>query len=111
MDLTIVVIVALVIVAGALYWFNRNTGADVDQDGDVDLQDAKLAVEKTVEGVKEVAVETVVAVKETVKKATKKSVDLTSMKKAELLAHAKSVGAKANASMNKQEIIDAINGK
>lgn len=46
-----------------------------------------------------------------VQKPTKKpqeSVDLKSMKKAELLAHAKKVGIKANSSMNKGAIIKAI---
>lgn len=35
-------------------------------------------------------------------------VDLDSMKKDELLAHAKGLGLKANASMSKQKLIDAI---
>lgn len=45
------------------------------------------------------------------KKKAQKSVkvDLAAMKKDELLAHAKSNGVKANASMSKQKIIDAIN--
>lgn len=38
------------------------------------------------------------------------SVDLTAMKKDELLAMAKEKGLKANASMNKQALIDLING-
>ena len=42
------------------------------------------------------------------KKAT--TVDLDSMKKGELLAHAKANGVKANASMNKAEILAAIKG-
>ena len=43
------------------------------------------------------------------KKATKKaSVDLDSMNKRDLLAHAKTAGVKANASMNKDAIIKAI---
>lgn len=37
------------------------------------------------------------------------AVDLTSMKKNELLAHAKKIGAKANAGMKKEDIIAAIN--
>ena len=37
-------------------------------------------------------------------------VDLDSMKKNELLAHAKANGVKANASMNKAEILAAIKG-
>jgi len=49
-------IIILVLVAGAaVLWFNRDTGADVDQDGDVDLDDAKAAVKKTVKGVKKTA--------------------------------------------------------
>ena len=49
-------IIILVLVAGvAIWWFNRDTGADVDQDGDVDLDDAKAAVKKTVKGVKKTA--------------------------------------------------------
>ena len=49
----------------------------------------------------------------TTKKAAPKkkeaAVDLSAMKKDELLAHAKKVGAKANASMKKEDIIAAIN--
>jgi hypothetical protein len=50
------------------------------------------------------------AKKTTKKKTTKKkaAVDLDSMKKNELLAHAKANGIKANASMNKAALIDAI---
>ena len=47
-----------------------------------------------------------VAKKPAKKKAEK--VDLDSMKKAELLAHAKAKGVKANASMNKDALIQAI---
>ena len=51
--------------------------------------------------------------KTTTKKAAPKkkeaAVDLSTMKKDELLAHAKKVGAKANASMKKEDIIAAIN--
>ena len=50
--------------------------------------------------------------KQNKKPATKKAakVDLDSMKKNELLAHAKANGIKANASMNKAEILAAIKG-
>lgn len=41
-------------------------------------------------------------------KKAQKSVDLKSLKKAELLAHAKKNGVKANASMNKDAILKAI---
>lgn len=53
-----VLVIAVVIVGGLVYLANRETGADVDQDGDVDLQDAKLAAQKTVKEVKTVAKET-----------------------------------------------------
>ena len=48
--------------------------------------------------------------KKTTKTATKKTakVDLDSMKKDELLAHAKKNGIKANASMNKAALLEAI---
>ena len=55
--------------------------------------------------------ETTNEVQKTVEKPTKKaqkSVDLKSLKKAELLAHAKKNGVKANASMNKDAILKAI---
>jgi len=52
------------------------------------------------------------AKKVTKKKATKKAakVDLDSMSKNDLLAHAKANGVKANASMNKAAILAAIKG-
>jgi len=52
----------------------------------------------------------VVKVEQTKKPATKKAakVDLDSMKKNELLAHAKAKGIKANASMNKAALLEAI---
>jgi hypothetical protein len=51
------IIIALVAIAviGAIWYSNRGTGADVNQDGKVDLADAKAAVEKTVEAVVAVA--------------------------------------------------------
>jgi hypothetical protein len=52
------------------------------------------------------AVKAAAPAKKTTKKAAK--VDLDSMKKDELLAHAKANGIKANASMNKAALIDAI---
>ena len=50
------------------------------------------------------------ATKKTTKKSAPKkaAVDLTAMKKDELLAHAKKSGAKVNASMKKADIIKAI---
>ena len=53
-----------------------------------------------------IAQSSLVAKKPAKKKAEK--VDLDSMKKSELLAHAKAKGVKANASMNKDALIQAI---
>lgn len=51
-----IIIAIIVVVAGFAIWYtNRSTGADVNQDGKVDLADAKAAVEKTVEAVKQTA--------------------------------------------------------
>lgn len=47
------IIALVVIVLAALIYFNRSgTGLDVNNDGKVDIDDAKAAVENTVEGVK-----------------------------------------------------------
>ena len=43
----VIAIIAIVVI-GAIWYTNRSTGADVNQDGKVDLADAKAAVEKTV---------------------------------------------------------------
>jgi hypothetical protein len=51
-----IIIAIIVVVAGAAIWYsNRKTGADVNQDGKVDFADVTAAVEKTVETVTEVA--------------------------------------------------------
>ena len=51
-----IIIAIIVVVAGTAIWYaNRKTGVDVNQDGKVNLADAKAAVEKTVEVVAEVA--------------------------------------------------------
>jgi len=102
-----IIIIALVILAvGAIWYFNRDKGLDVNADGKVDIEDAKAAVENTVEAVKETVEEKVKAKKPA--RAKKASADFDSMKKDDLLAHAKKVGAKANASMKKADIIKAI---
>jgi hypothetical protein len=51
----IIIALAAIVVIGAIWYTNRGTGADVNQDGKVDLADAKAAVEKTVEAVVTVA--------------------------------------------------------
>lgn len=51
----IIIALVAIVVIGAVWYTNRSTGADVNQDGKVDLADAKAAVEKTVEAVATVA--------------------------------------------------------
>ena len=51
----IIIALVAIVVIGAIWYSNRSTGADVNQDGKVDLADAKAAVEKTVETVTQVA--------------------------------------------------------
>jgi hypothetical protein len=51
----IIIALAAIVVIGAIWYSTRSTGADVNQDGKVDLADAKAAVEKTVEAVTQVA--------------------------------------------------------
>lgn len=48
MDIILVLVTNLAILYWVwAVWCNWNTKADVDQDGDIDLDDAKLAVKKT----------------------------------------------------------------
>ncbi len=82
----IIIAIIAIVVIGAIWYSNRGTGADVNQDGKVDLADAKAAVEQTVAevtkaadanqdgkvdaaDVKEVAKKTKAAVKKTATKA------------------------------------------
>ena len=51
-----IIIAIIIIIAGTAIWFStRGTGLDVNQDGKVDVEDAKAAANKIVEGVKSVA--------------------------------------------------------
>lgn len=64
------IIIAIVIAAGvAIWYFNRDKGLDVNQDGKVDIKDLEVAVENTVVAVKEEAKEVKAAVKKTATKA------------------------------------------
>lgn len=93
----ILIAIIAIVVIGAIWYTNRGTGADVNQDGKVDLADAKAAVEKTVvvvaeaadankdgkvdaEDVKVVATKAKTAVKKTATKAATKA--KTAVKKA-----------------------------
>ena len=94
-------------------WLKKLFGTDVP-DTPVIAQAPKEEVKSHVGKVVKVEQATVPAKpkKQAKKPATKKTakVDLDSMKKNELLAHAKANGVKANASMNKAEILAAIKG-
>ena len=85
-----------------LNWFKRLLG----------VAPVQVTTEPVVEQAKEPAKPKAKAKKPAAKKAAPKKkaakVDLAAMKKDELLAHAKKVGAKANASMKKDDIIAAI---
>ena len=87
-------------------WLKKLFGSDVP-DTPVIAQKPKKE-EVKVEQAKPVAKPKTQAKKPAAIKAAK--VDLDSMKKNELLAHAKANGVKANASMNKAEILAAIKG-
>lgn len=64
------IIIAIVVVAGvAIWYFNRDKGLDVNNDGKVDVKDLEVAVENTVVAVKEEVKEAKVAVKKTANKA------------------------------------------
>ena len=54
MSLELIVVLIVSVFVFALIYFNRSSsGLDVNNDGKVDLEDAKKAVENTTEGVKE----------------------------------------------------------
>ena len=64
------IIIAIVIAAGvAIWYFNRDKGLDVNNDGKVDVKDLEVAVENTVVAVKEEVKEAKAAVKKTATKA------------------------------------------
>lgn len=50
-----IIIVLAVVVIGAIWYFNRDNGLDVNKDGKVDLNDVKAAAANTVTAVKESA--------------------------------------------------------
>ena len=56
MSVELIVALIVVILVAAIIYFNRDTKSlDVNQDGKVDLNDAKAAVDNTVAGVKRTA--------------------------------------------------------
>ena len=49
-------VIAITVVVGALIYFNRSSKSlDINEDGKVDAQDAKAAIQNAVEGVKKTA--------------------------------------------------------
>lgn len=64
------IIIAIVVVTGiAIWYFNRDKGLDVNNDGKVDVKDLEVAVENTFVAVKEEVKEAKAAVKKTATKA------------------------------------------
>jgi tetrahydromethanopterin S-methyltransferase subunit C len=55
MDLFTIGIIFVVVGLGLVWYFNRKSGLDVNQDGKVDVTDAKAAVANTVAGVETAA--------------------------------------------------------
>jgi hypothetical protein len=55
MDPIVLLGIAIVVALGAVIYVNRRTGADVNQDGKVDVADAVQAVENTVQAAKQTA--------------------------------------------------------
>lgn len=51
----ILIAIIAVVAIGAIWYFNKDHGVDVNKDGKVNLADAKAAVENTVTAVKESA--------------------------------------------------------
>ena len=49
---TIVIIVALVVIAGVIYYNRANKSLDINQDGKVNAKDVKVAVKTAADGVK-----------------------------------------------------------
>ena len=68
-------VIAAVVVVAALVYYNRTStkGLDLDQDGDIDVADAKIAVDNAKQGIAADIVKVKTAAKTAVKKvATKK---------------------------------------
>jgi DNA topoisomerase I len=68
-------IIAAVVVIGAIVYYNVNAGRrslDVNQDGEVDLADAKMGIETAKKGIAADIVKVKAAAKATVKKAAAK---------------------------------------
>jgi len=71
---TIVIIVAVVVIAGLIYYNRANKSLDVNQDGKVNAQDVKVAVKTAAVGIKADVGSARVAVKKAAAKAKTKAV-------------------------------------
>lgn len=68
-----IIIAIAVLAVVAIWYFNRDSGLDVNKDGKVDVKDVQVAVENTVAAVKEEVKEEVAEVKAAVKKTATKA--------------------------------------
>lgn len=66
---TIVIIVALVVIAGVIYYNRANKSLDINQDGKVNVKDVKVAVKTAAVGIKADVGSAKVAVKKAAVKA------------------------------------------
>ena len=102
MDLIVALIIAFLLAVFAIWWYNgKPSDADIDNDGDVDTDDAKQAVENTVKGVKEDVSEVVEAVKKSLPTKSK----LTAMKKADIEKVGKDFGIDLDRRKTKDNMI------
>jgi preprotein translocase subunit SecF len=96
------IIIAIVVLAvGAIWYFNRDKGLDVNNDGKVDVKDLEVAVENTVVAVKEEVKEAKAAVKKTATKAK------TTVKKAATKATGKTTAKTTGAKRGRKPKTDA----
>jgi hypothetical protein len=51
----ILIFLVLIVAVGALIYFNKSSGLDLNKDGKIDLADAQLGAEKTLSAVKSLA--------------------------------------------------------
>jgi len=107
MNIELIIGAAIVVLLISMYFKHRSKPVDMNHKA----PNVHNVVSKTPNGPAKVEAAKP-AKKVTKKKATKKAakVDLDSMSKNDLLAHAKANGVKANASMNKAAILAAIKG-
>ena len=108
-----IILLGLIVLGVAMYFKHRPKSVDMNHQApnvhNVQME-GKVGPATAADKPAAPAPKAVKAAKAPAKKATKKAakVDLDSMSKNDLLAHAKANGVKANASMNKAAILEAI---